>query len=138
MGTIEQRRLFRAETFTKVLYETVKSPSVKGEGLTLDISSIGIHMVCTNSLEAGAELLLKFFIEGRKSPVPTLARVVWQRKCDYVPESQKSYYTTGLTLLEMSPQDAVETSDFISIIARKHQISCEKKAVDKIEKGLLS
>jgi len=133
MGTIEHRRLFRAEVFTKISYETIKSPVVKGKAITVDVSSIGIHMISTDLLSTGAELLLKIFFESRKTPISASAKVIWQKECLHQPDKNKIYYSSGLMLLDMSPQDAILTSDYIFDAATKHQISCEKKIIGQLQ-----
>jgi hypothetical protein len=133
MGTIEHRRLFRSEVFTKISYETIKPPFVKGKAITADISSIGIHMVNTHPLAVGAELLIKIFFESRKTPISATAKVVWQKECLYQPDQKKKYFAVGLMLLDMSPQDAILTSDYVFDAATKHQMSCEKQIIQKLE-----
>jgi hypothetical protein len=135
MGTIEHRRLFRAEVFTKASYETTKDPHVKGKAITADVSSIGAHMIGTHVLPIGAQLLLKLYFESRKTPISVLAKVVWQKECLHQPEKQKKYYSTGLMFEDMSLEDAIMTSDYIFDSATKHQISCEKEIIRKLQKS---
>ncbi|MFA6378184.1 MAG: PilZ domain-containing protein [Candidatus Omnitrophota bacterium] len=133
MGTIEHRRLFRAEVFTKISYETIKPPFVKGRAVTVDVSSIGIHMIGAERLEAGTELLLKIFFESRKTPISATAKVIWQKECMHQPNKKKVYYACGLMLLDMAPQDAILTSDYIFDAASKHQLSCEKQIIQQLQ-----
>ena len=133
MGTIEHRRLFRAEVFTKVLYETTKPPYVKGRAITIDVSSIGAHMIGTEILPVGAQLLIKLFFESRKIPISVLAKVVWQKECPRQAKKQKRYYSTGIMFEDMSLEDAILTSDYIFDSATKHQLSCEKKIIRKLQ-----
>jgi hypothetical protein len=133
MGTIEHRRLFRSQVFTKISFETIKPPFVKGKAITADISSIGLHMISTEPLVIGTELLIKILFESRKTPVSATAKVVWQKECLYQPDKKKTYYSSGLMLLDMSPQDAILTSDYVFDAATKHQLSCEKQIIQKLE-----
>ena len=133
MGTIEHRRLFRSQVFTKVSYETIKPPFVKGRAVTFDISSIGIHMIGAEPLAVGTELLVKILFESRKTPVSAAAKVIWQKKCLHQPDKKKTYYACGLMLLDMSPQDAILTSDYVFDAATKHQIACEKQIISQLQ-----
>jgi len=133
MGTIEHRKLFRAEAYLKISYELAREPSRKGEFVTVDISSIGLHVVGPDKFEIGTELILKLHFEGKVEPVSALSKVVWQKSCTYIPQSQNAYFASGLMLLDMSPEDAVLTSDFIFDVAKKHQIRYEKKVIDQFE-----
>jgi c-di-GMP-binding flagellar brake protein YcgR len=133
MGTIEHRRLFRSEVFTKIQYETIKPPFLKGKAVTVDISSIGVHMICMDPLAVGAELLIKVYFESRKTPISATAKVVWQKECLHQPDKKKTYYACGLVLLDMSPQDAILTSDYIFDAATKHQIACEKEIIQQLQ-----
>lgn len=133
MGTIEHRRLFRAEVFTKISYETTKDPHIKGKAVTVDVSSIGAHIIGSHILPIGTQLLIKLFLESRKTPIAVLAKVVWQKECLYQPEKQKRYYATGIVFEDMSLEDAILTSDYIFDSATKHQISCEKEVIRKLQ-----
>jgi len=133
MGTIEHRRLFRAEVFTKISYETIKPPFVKGKAITVDVSSIGIHMISAEPLSTGAELLLKIFFESRKTPISATAKVIWQKECLHQPDKKRTYYACGLMLLDMAPQDAILTSDYIFDAATKHQLLCEKQIIAQLQ-----
>ena len=133
MGTIEHRKLFRVQTSIKIFYESVRNPSIKGEAYTADVSSIGAQVIGRDPIEIGEELSIKFFITKEKSPIFALAKVIWQKECKYVPESQKMYYATGLMLLDMSPDDAILTSDYIFDVAKKQQLKCEKGIIDQFE-----
>jgi len=133
MGTIEHRKLFRAETCIKISYETTKEPHISGKAATVDISSIGAHMVTTHVLPAGTQLLVKLFIESQKTPISALAKVTWQKECVYQPKKAKRYYATGVMFEDMSLEDAILTSDYIFDKATKHQISCEKSIIRKLQ-----
>ena len=133
MGTIEHRKLFRAEAHLKMSYETVREPIIKGEFVTVDISSIGIHVIGQDKLEIGTELIIKLHVEEKKDFISALSKVVWQKPCLHVPQSQNSYFAAGLMLLEMSPEDAILTSDFIFDVAKEHQLKYEKKVIDQLE-----
>lgn len=133
MGTIEHRRLFRSEVCVKIHYETIKSPLVKGRAITVDISSIGIHMIGSEKLSVGADLLTKLFFESRKTPISAVAKVVWQKECRLQPDKKKVFYATGLVLVDMSPEDAILTSDYIFDAAKKHQLDCEKKIIQQLQ-----
>lgn len=133
MGTIEHRRLFRAEVFTKISFETLKPPFVKGKAVTLDVSSIGVHMISAESLLIGAELLIKIYFESQKIPVSATAKVIWQKECLCQPDKKKVYYSSGLMLLDMAPQDAILTSDYIFDAATKHQLACEKQIIAQLQ-----
>ncbi len=133
MGTIEHRKLFRVQTSIKITYEGVKDSSIKGEALTVDVSSIGTQIITKDQLEIGTDLSIKFFVALQKEPIFALAKVVWKRKCDYNSESQIVYYAIGLMMLDMSPQDAILTSDYIFDIAKKQQTDCEKEAISQLE-----
>ncbi|MDD3375201.1 MAG: PilZ domain-containing protein [Candidatus Omnitrophica bacterium] len=135
MGTIEHRKLFRVQTSIKISYESVRNPEIKGEAYTADISSIGAQIIGKDLLEVGTELSVKFGISEEKNPIFALAKVVWQKKCEYSPENQKTYYSTGLMLLDMSPDDAILTSDYIFDVAKQQQLKCEKQIIDQLELG---
>lgn len=133
MGTIEHRRLFRSEVCVKVVYETIKPPLLKGRAITVDISSIGIHIIGSDKLTVGADLLVKLFFESRKTPISAVAKVVWQKECRLQPDKKKVFYATGLVLVDMSPEDAILTSDYIFDAAKKHQLDCEKKIIQQLQ-----
>ncbi len=99
----------------------------------MDVSSIGLHMIGAEVLAVGAELLLKIYLESRKTPIAATAKVVWQKECMHQPDPKKVYYASGLMLLDMSPQDAVVTSDYIFDAATKHQLSCEKQIIKQLQ-----
>jgi len=133
MGTIEHRRLFRSEACVKVIYETVKPPLIKGRAITVDISSIGIHIIGSDKFTVGADLLVKLFFESRKTPISAVAKVVWQKECRLQPDKKKVFYAAGLMLVDMSPEDAILTSDYIFDAAKKHQLACEKKIIQQLQ-----
>ena len=133
MGTIEHRKLFRVQTSIKIFYESVRNPDIRGEAYTADVSSIGAQIIGRDPLEIGIELSVKFFIAEEKNPIFALAKVIWQKNCQYAPESQKTYYATGLMLLDMSPDDAILTSDYIFDVAKNQQLKCEKRIIDQLE-----
>ncbi|MCX5681120.1 MAG: PilZ domain-containing protein [Candidatus Omnitrophica bacterium] len=133
MGTIEHRKLFRAEAFARILYETVQEPHISGKAVTVNISSIGAHMISTHLFPAGTQLHIKLFIEGQKTPISALAKAVWQKECVYQPDKKKRYYATGIMFEDMSLEDAILTSDYIFDIATKRQFFCEKKIIRKLQ-----
>ncbi|MDP8266502.1 MAG: PilZ domain-containing protein [Candidatus Aceula meridiana] len=133
MGTIEHRKLFRAEAYLKISYESKREPIIKGEFVTVDISSIGLHVIGPDKLEIGTDLIIKLQIKDRPESVTALSKVVWQKPCSYVPASKNAYFAAGLMLLDMSPEDAILTSDFIFDVAKEHQFKYEKKIIDQLE-----
>ncbi len=135
MGTIEHRKLFRVQTTIKISYESMRDSSVQGDAYTADVSSIGAQIIAKQPIDVGEELSIKFFIENQKDPICSSAKVVWQKRCGYIPDNQKSYYTMGIILLDMSCDDAILTSDYIFEVAKKQQIENEKRIIDQLELG---
>ena len=137
MATIEYRRLFRANVCLKVSYKRVKEPKIVGITFSKNISSSGINVVILDCLKEGDELVLGIFLTEATKPIVARGKVIWQRPCTYQPKSNKKYYSTGLNFLEMAPDDAIKTSDFIGDVLRKQKESEDKAIIDKIE-GLLN
>ncbi len=132
MGTIEHRRLFRAIINLKLTYE-IPEASLKGVLLTNNLSSSGAQVVGCHEFRLGEEVQLKAHLDEGKIIVPVLAKVVWQKKCNYSPPSRKIYFATGFRFLDISPQDAILTSDFIYETLKRQNELEEKEMIDHLE-----
>lgn len=133
MGTIEHRKLFRAETSIKACYEDIKGKGLKGVLQTVDISSIGLQAIGCDAFAVGVELKIHFYLPQKSDPIEGLYRVIWQKQCQYQPCKEKVYYITGLMLFDMTPEHAIITSDFIFDVAKTHQNQYEKSIIDSLE-----
>ncbi len=133
MATIEYRRLFRANVILEVEYETTQLPHRKGLFLSSDMSSSGIRVIGAEPFDVGTEFRLKIPINAQKDIIQATSRIIWQKKCQYVPASRKQYYSYGLRFLEMSPQDAILASDFIYEVVRSSNEMEEQELIQKFE-----
>jgi hypothetical protein len=133
MSTFEYRKLLRANILLKVLYKTRSWPLLEGVAYSKNIGTLGLNIIVGDKLEKNAELVLQVFLPGDEKPVLTIGKVIWQYKCSYIPESKRSYYSTGIQFGEMAPDDAVKASDFIRNILKTRSDAEVKKIIDMIE-----
>ena len=134
MGTIESRKLFRAPVTLKVTYETIRKPSVKGTFLTGNLSSSGVLVVGPERLEVNEEIMLRLFLRKETLPISIHAKVIWQKPCQYLPKSQKKYFSLGLKFLDMSSEDAIIASDFIYEVVKFQSEKEEEGIIEQFEK----
>ena len=134
MSTIEYRRLFRASVMLEMEFETKQKPPVKGVFISNNLSSGGASVIGPQKLDNGTRLKLKISLGEKKRVVTAIAEIIWQKQCHYVPRSKQTYYAVGLRFLDMKPQDAVLTSDFISDVIKESNEMVEREIIDRLEK----
>jgi c-di-GMP-binding flagellar brake protein YcgR len=133
MSTIEYRKLFRANICLKVKYKTLKVPKVEGIAFTRNLSSTGVNVILAQKLKEGDELGLEIFLGQEVNLVVAKGTIIWQRLCTYQPKSQKRYYSAGIHFSEMSPDDAIKASDFITDTLRKQKEDEDRIIIEKME-----
>ncbi len=133
MGTIEYRKLFRARVNLEMSFETREASPRKGVLLSSDLSSSGASVIGNEKLDIATELDLTLPVNGGRDCVKTIAKIIWQKQCQYVPKSRQTYHAFGLRFLDMSPEDAVLTSDFIYEIVKTNHEQEEKALIHRFE-----
>ena len=134
MPTIEHRKLFRARIAVQIAYETLSKPVVNGVFLTTDVSSSGACVIGTKKLELDTDLKLNIFFQEGANPVAASGKIIWKKQCQYVPQSKHVYYAYGLRFLEMTPSDAIKTSDYVYEMVRASHEMEERETIQQLEK----
>jgi hypothetical protein len=133
VSTFEYRKLLRANVLLRVLYKAKTAPSLEGIAYTKNVGTIGINMICAHQIERNTGLDLEIFLPQEEKPVIAKGRLIWQYKCSYIPDSKKQYYVCGIQFEDMSPDDAVKTSEFIRHLLQEKSTEEIKKIIEMIE-----
>ena len=135
MATFEYRKLFRADAVLKVEYSTTKQPLVGGMAFSQNLSQTGINFITDNQLARDSELDLKIYISDSQGPVSAKGVVVWQSPCSFIPESKRKYFSIGVQICDMSPEDAIRESDFVKSCMVEKSERQRRKIIEKLEEG---
>ena len=133
MATIEYRKLFRANVCVMVKYKSLAQPKIEGATFSKNLSSTGLSVIIKERFKEGDGIVLEIFLSEKDKPIISKSKIVWQRLCTYIPKSQLRYYSTGIHFVQMSSQDAIKTSDFITDVLRRQKENEDKAIIDKIE-----
>ena len=133
MSTIEYRKLFRADITVELRYKLKSEPLLEYKGLSKNLGATGLQMVIDKRMDKDVLIDLEINLPNTK-PIHFAGSIVWQVKCDYVPESKTVYYSTRVKFLQASSKDVITVSDFITDILKKGAADREKEIIENLEK----
>jgi len=133
VSTFEYRKLLRANILLKVLYKTRSWPLLEGIAYSKNVGATGINIIMDDKIDKNTDLELRIFFPEHDNPVYVKGKLIWQCRCSYVPESKKQYFSCGIQFSDMSPEDAIRTSDFIRDLLKNRSDAEVRKIVEIIE-----
>lgn len=133
MASLENRKFLRANIALKVEYKTLSSPVCRGVAYSKDVSVLGMNLIMSDGLVRGTQLGLRIFLDEEVPPVIAKGKVVWQRRCDYLPESNRRYYISGVQFVDMPAEDAVRASEFVRGYLKSQSEADIKRIIEMAE-----
>jgi len=131
--TFEHRKFYRAEVILKVGYKTTREPLVQGIAFSKNISCTGVNIIMADELEKNTELELKIYVSAAGAPITARGRLLWQILCPSAPGDKRAYYSSGLQIYDMSSEDMIKASDFVTDITVKISSEQNRKIIEKLE-----
>ncbi|OGW88564.1 MAG: hypothetical protein A3A73_03880 [Omnitrophica bacterium RIFCSPLOWO2_01_FULL_50_24] len=104
----EKRRFKRFDAFMNVHFRSRDSKSIKGSGLTKDLSREGIKVNTIGLMKEGEMVDLVIHVPDDTQPIRTTGKVVWRKSCSG--RDQGTDY--GVSFLMMDPVDKFRALDY--------------------------
>ncbi len=135
MSTFEVRKLFRADIVLKVTYRRSGTDTTDRLAFSKNLSSTGISFIARDNFSPETALDLAIHIGERQAPLRAKGVVKWFFECAHVPKSGRKYYSCGVQLVEMSPEDAIRGSDFVKNILKAKSEEQNRDIINKLEEN---
>ncbi|MFZ5801231.1 MAG: PilZ domain-containing protein [Candidatus Omnitrophota bacterium] len=133
MASLENRKFLRANIALKVEYESLSPPGCQGAAYSKDISVLGMNLIMPDEVARGTRLGLRIFLDEEVPPVAAKGKIVWQRRCDYLPQSNRRYYISGIQFEDMPSDDAVRASEFVRGYLKSQSEADIKRIIEMTE-----
>lgn len=135
MASFENRKFIRADIALKVAYKSLTAPVHEGVAFSRDISVLGMNLIMPDILIKETPLELKIYLDEEIPPISAKGKLVWQKKCNYLPESNRQYYISGIQFTDMPVEDALRASEFVRGYLR-HQSETDIKQIIELNEKL--
>ncbi|KPK42468.1 MAG: hypothetical protein AMJ78_02325 [Omnitrophica WOR_2 bacterium SM23_29] len=109
-----RRKVERIEKMLDVKYKLLKSPKVKSDTRSKNISEEGICILAYEILPKDSTLELEIAIPTQKEPIHTKGSVAWSEEAGQVDAAKRRSFLTGIKFIEIDNKDKINLVNFIN------------------------